>query len=192
MNEHKSFLKRSVWYFFAGFLGMAVMFAAPSVAKADQIVITVTSDGDTLPPGVSDTITVTDIMGGNVLPVLTVQESDEVGGVTFFNHIAGFNWLTPNTLFVTEGVGGPTSDIVTLTNQGNDAFIYFTSDDDSGNLGSIPIEAAQQTLPEGAGGGTFTTTQTVNAAVPEPGSLILFATVLGASVIGVRRKTLGR
>jgi hypothetical protein len=190
MNEHKSFLKSSVWYFFAGFLGMAVMFAAPSVAKADQIVITVTSDGDTLPPGVSDTVTVINMMGGNVLPVLTVQESDEAGGVTFFNDIAGFNWLTPNTLFITEPTTGKNSDIVTLTNQGNDAFIYFTSDDDSGNLGPIPIEAAQQTLAET--GGFFVTTQTVNAAVPEPGSLILFATVLGASVIRVRRKALGR
>jgi len=173
---------KSVVYVFAALLGMAVMFTAAPVAKADQITITVTSDGDTLPPGVSDTVTVVNTASGaNVLATLTVMEGDEGGGVTFFNLITGFNWQTPNTLFVTE-FGNPSknSDIVTLTNKGNDAYIYFTSDDESGNLGPIPIEASQQTLQEGTAGITALTNQTIVASAPEPSSLALLAGVLVA------------
>ena len=66
---------------------LAALFAAANMAKAQaQVILTVTSDGDpsSLPQGVSDTLTVVDANGNNVLPPLTVMETQEPG---FFKNI---------------------------------------------------------------------------------------------------------
>ena len=158
MNAPKSLFKTFPWFVLAGLLGMAIMLAASPGAHAGNlpVTITVTSDGD-LPVDVSDMVTVTDAAGNNLLPPLIVTEDQEVGGVTFFNSLPG-SWDLPNTLFLDEP-NGAISDILTLINQGGRAFIYFTSDDDQGNLGTIPIITPQFTFTESDTGitvvGTF-------------------------------------
>jgi hypothetical protein len=196
MSQRKFFRKSPTWYVFSGLLGMALVFAT-SVAKADVLTvqIIVTSDGDGLPPGVRDMVTVVDVnTNGNVLPPLTVQATDDAG-VTFFNKISGFNWQNPSTVVLTPFGGSAESDIVTLINQGNDAFIYFTSDaflnfksdDDGGQVGGVPHVPDPQTLQEGANGVTAFTAQGATS-VPEPSSVVLLATVVFGVGLLIRRR----
>jgi hypothetical protein len=153
------------------------------------VLITVTSDGD-LPASVSDTVTVVDTNGNNVVAPLTLTEADEANGVTFFTSVANMNWNAPNTLFLLEP-GGATSDILTLLNTPNAAFIYFTSDDDNGNLGDIPIVNPQFTFTENSSGitvfGNFGLFPT-----PEPSTFALAALGgLGLAGYGWRRRRRG-
>jgi hypothetical protein len=160
------------WFVFAGFLGMALLTAAAREAKAEPIPVTVTaiSDGEG-GTGSSDTVAVVDNMGNNVLPPLTITQAQEAGGVTFFHNVPGFAWNQPQTVFFDEPTG-TVSDILTLTNKNNAAFIYFTSDDDNGNIGNPPIEKFQSTVVENADGGRITLQLVLNPT-PEPASLIL-------------------
>jgi hypothetical protein len=165
------FAPRSVaWFVFSGLLGMALIPAAARETMGGPIPVTVTaiSDGDG-GSGPSDTVTVVDNMGNNLVPPLTLNETQEAGGVTFLNMIPGFAWNLPQTVFFDEPTG-TVSDILTLTNKNNAAFIYFTSDDDNGNIGNPPIEKFQTTIVENADGGRVVLQLQLT---PEPASLIL-------------------
>jgi hypothetical protein len=161
------------------------MLAATPGAQAGPVTITIFSDGD-LPSPISDMVTVVDANGNNVVPPLTLTEADEANGVTYFIGIRGVNWNLPNTLFLLEP-SGATSDILTLLNRGNTAFIYFTSDDDRGNLGNIPIINPQFTFTEGANGITVFGNFSLNT--PEPSTFALAGLgALGLAGYGWRKR----
>lgn len=146
-------------------------------ASAFPVQISVTSDGD--PTGVvSDGVVVTDNNANSVVPPLRLTEDNEANGVTYVTNIPGMLWNLPNTLFLSEP-GASDSDILTLINLNHkDAYIYFTSDDENGAVGNIPILNPQFGFAEGPNGvsviGNF-------SLVPEPMTL----SVLGAGLAGL-------
>lgn len=162
---------------------ITLLAAAPPATASIPVTITITSDGD-LASTTSDTLTVVNANNGqNLLPVLTITEADEANGVTFFNSFPGLLWNLPNTLFLIDPGTGATSDIFTLVNQNGGAFIYFTSDDENGNLGTIPILETQFTFNEGTNGITVVGNFEL---LPEPASLTLLG--VGLLALGVIRR----
>lgn len=174
MNAPKLLLHSSRRFVPVALLGMAVMLAVAPGAQAGfigNVTITLTSDGDPS-TAISDTLTIVDTAGNNVVPPLIVTEADEVGGVAFVTTIQDNAWNLPNTLIIYEP-SGAVSDELTLLNidtpgvgLGFAAQIWFTSDDDNGNIGTIPIITPQFSFTEGANG--ITRRRTIHARVGGP------------------------
>lgn len=172
-----TFLEAAAASLCASLLGSAGMLALATPAAAGLVTITISNDGDPV-QAESDDVTIVDDTTGATLVFISLTEPDEVSGGLRGARIPNRHWTTPETVFIDEPAPTPSiSDIFTLLNRGNDAYVYFTSDD---NLDTIPIVNPQSHITE-VGPGTIGPFPSLLVPAPEPMTL----SVLGAGLAGL-------